>query len=128
MDRVMAKVRIGATAALMVLASVACTHSVSVMLTPKKMVVLMYAEGHMAQKCAIQPNSPKFQKLNQLLQQNQGGWHVRIGSYVPTILVVGADVTLNFMGSSMVMNYNGHEYARSISPDAYGFLDCKAAL
>jgi hypothetical protein len=128
MDRVMGKARIGATAALTMLASVACTHSVSVTLVPKKMVVLMYSAGHMSQKCAIQPNSPKFQKLSQLMQQSQSGWHMRIGSYVPTILVVGADVTLNFMGSSMVMNYNGQEYARSISPDAYGFLDCKATL
>lgn len=113
-------------AALVLLAAVGCTHSVSVSLVPKKMVVLMYAQGKVAQRCAIAPVSPKFQKLNVLLQQNQGGWHMRIGSYVPTMLVVGADVTLNFMGSSMVMNYDGHEYSRSISPDAYAFLSCKA--
>jgi hypothetical protein len=114
-----------AWAAALLLGSAGCTHSVSVVLPPQKLVVMIYDQGHVAQRCAIQPDSAKFRKLNQLLEQNSPGWHARLSTYVPTLLVMGADISLNFMGDSVVMNYKGHEYAHSIATDSYGFLGCK---
>jgi hypothetical protein len=113
-------------AATLILASAGCSHSVAIALPPQKLVVLVYDQGHVAQRCAIRPGTDKFQKLSRLLAQSSDGWHHRLSSYVPTLLVMGADISLNFRDDSVVMNYKGGEYARSISKDSYGFLSCKA--
>ncbi|HTY94880.1 MAG TPA: hypothetical protein VMC02_13380 [Steroidobacteraceae bacterium] len=102
-----------------------CSRSISVQLPAQKLVVLVYADGKVAERCSIAPGSEKFRKLADLVQQGTARWHSRIGAYVPSLLVVGADITLNFRSDSVDLTYSGGDYIRSISPDAYAFLRCK---
>jgi hypothetical protein len=111
--------------ALLLIATSACTHSITVTLPPQTATVMAYANGKVVQRCAIRSGSEKFQKLNQLLQQHSGGWHKRYTNYQPSILVVDGDVSLYFMDGSVVVNYSGGEFSRNLAADTYEFLNCK---
>jgi hypothetical protein len=110
--------------ALLLIATSACTRSISVVLPPKTATVMGYADGKVTQRCAIRPDSEKFHKLRELLEQNSGGWHKRYTNYQPSIMVVDGDVSLYFMDGSVVLNYSGGEFSRGLSADAYQFLNC----
>jgi hypothetical protein len=112
--------------ALLFVVLAACTRSITVALPPQTATVMAYSDGKVVQRCGFRPDSEKFQKLSQLLQQNSGGWHKRYTNYQPSILVVDGDVSLYFMDDSVVLNYSGGEFSRGISSDAYQFLNCKA--
>jgi hypothetical protein len=114
-----------AAGALMLVALGACTRSISVALPSQSVTVMAYADGKVVERCGFRPGSDKFQKLNQLLQQNSGGWRKRHSNYQPEFLVVDGDVSLYFMSDSVVINYSAGEFSRGLSPDAYHFLDCK---
>ena len=62
-----------AAVALMLAVLVACTRSLSVALPSQTVTVMTYADGKVVERCGFRPGSQKFQKLNQLLQQNSGG-------------------------------------------------------
>ncbi|MEJ0006252.1 MAG: hypothetical protein WDM77_07670 [Steroidobacteraceae bacterium] len=112
--------------AVLLLAIAGCSRSISIVLPAHSLTVLVYSQGKVAQRCAIVPGSEKFKSLSQLMQQNAAGWHSRSANYVPSIVVIGPDVNLYFMDDSMVVNYSGGEYSRTISADAYKFLECKS--
>jgi hypothetical protein len=90
------------------------------------LTVETYSQGKADRRCSIAPASAKFGKLKDFLKQNAQGWHSRSADYQPSLVVIGSDINLYFMGDSVVMNYSGGEYSRSVSPDSYAFLDCKA--
>jgi len=110
---------------LVVLVAVGCTRSIAVVLPPQTLTVMVYAQGKVAQHCQVPPDSDQFRKLGELLRQSPDGWHKGFGSYAPTVLVEGPEVSLNFSGDTVVMNAAGAEYARSVAPDAYAFLVCR---
>jgi hypothetical protein len=60
------------------------------------------------------------------MKQSAQGWHSRSSDYKPELVVIGTDINLYFMGDTVVMNYSGGEYSRTVSADSYAFLDCKA--
>lgn len=109
------------------LAVTACTRSMSVSLPPQSLTVLVYAQGKVSQHCKIAPDSDKFRKLSELLRQNAAGWHKSLMHYDPLILVEGAEVSINVMDDSVVMNKGDGDYAHAIPAGSFAFLGCKAS-
>jgi hypothetical protein len=117
----------GVTAAVgVLLAAAGCTRTISVDLTPQMLTVVTYSQGKADRHCSIAPDSAKFRKLSEFMKQSAQGWHSRSSDYKPELVVIGTNINLYFMGDSVVMNYSGGEYSRTVSPDSYAFLDCKA--
>jgi hypothetical protein len=108
------------------LAGAGCSHTISINLTPQTLTVVTYSQGKADRRCSIAPDSAKFRKLSEFMKQSAQGWHSRSSDYTPSLVVIGTDINLYFMGDSVVMNYSGGEYSRTVSPDSYAFLDCKA--
>jgi hypothetical protein len=125
--RMRAMGRYGMTVAVWVLlAAAGCARTISVNLTPQILTVVTYSQGKADRRCSIAPDSAKFHKLSEFMKQSAQGWHSRSSDYKPELVVIGSDINLYFMGDSVVMNYSGGEYSRTVSPDSYAFLDCKA--
>jgi hypothetical protein len=118
--------RFGWAAVWVLVGAAGCTRSISVNLAPQMLTVVTYSQGKADRRCSIAPDSAKFRKLNDFMKQNAQGWHSRSADYKPELVVIGSDINLYFMGDSVVMNYSGGEYSRTVSPDSYAFLDCKA--
>jgi hypothetical protein len=108
------------------LAAAGCSRTISVNLTPQTLTVVTYSQGKADRRCSIAPGSAKFRKLSDFLKQSAEGWHSRSSDYKPSLVVIGSDINLYFMEDSVVMNYSSGEYSRTVSPDSYAFLDCKA--
>jgi hypothetical protein len=115
-----------ASMALALLVLSACTRSITIQLPQQVVTVMAYSQGKVIQRCGFRPDTEKFRKLSQLLQQHSGGWHKRYTNYEPAFLVVDGDVSLYFMDGSMVLNYSEGEFSRGVSSDDYEFLNCKA--
>ena len=104
----------------------ACTRSLSITLPEQFVTVMGYSQGKVVQRCGIRPGTDKFKRLSQLLATHASGWHKRYTSYDPTFLVVDGDISLYFMGGSMVLSDAEGEFSRGIAEQDYQFLGCKA--
>jgi hypothetical protein len=118
--------RKSASIALLFVLLTACTRSITITLPQQPVTVMGYTDGKVTQRCGFRPDSDKFRKLAQLLEQHSGGWHKRYTNYQPMLLVVDGEVSLYFMSGSMVVNYSEGEFSRGVSDDDYQFLNCKA--
>lgn len=103
-----------------------CSRSISIEIPSQTLTVETFAQGKAVQRCSVAPGSEKFRKLSQLMQQSVAGWHSRRADYVPSVVVIAGDINLYFMGDSVVVDYSGGEYSRSLAADSYAFLNCKA--
>lgn len=109
---------------LVLLLAAGCSRSISVELPAQALTVVVYSHGQASQRCAIAPASDKFRKLADFMKANAAGWRKRSADYTPSLVVIGSDINMYFMDDLMVMNYNGGEYSRNVTPDSYAFLDC----
>jgi len=112
------------SAILVLLLVTGCSRSISVELPSQALTVVVYSHGKASQRCVIAPASDKFHNLSDFLKANAAGWHKRSGDYTPSLVVIGPDINLYFMDDLLVMNYNGGEYSRNVTPDSYAFLSC----
>lgn len=103
-----------------------CSRSISVELPAQALTVVMYSQGKASQRCMLAPNSDKFHKLSDFMKQNASGWHKRTADYMPSLVVIGTQISLYFMDDLLVINYSGGEYSRNVAPDSYAFLSCGA--
>ena len=117
------------TLALMLIALLvsACSRKIVVRFPPQQLTVMIYENGKVAQHCKLQPDSDKFKQLASLMgQQDTEGWQKNTGTSPPTALVEGSEISLNFSGSSVILNDAKGQYVHPISADAYAFLRCRA--
>jgi hypothetical protein len=119
-----ANMRMVCSAILVLLLATGCSRSISVELPAQALTVVMYSQGKANQRCVIAPTADKFHKLADFMKANAAGWHKQSGDYTPALVVIGPDINMYFMNDLMVMNYNGGEYSRTVSPDSYSFLGC----
>lgn len=86
--------------------------------------VQVYGAGRPNAQCQIISGSKEQDKLAAWLAQNKEGWKATLATYVPGVLVSGNDFSINFLGSSVILNYESGQYAHSIEPKQYEFLLC----
>jgi hypothetical protein len=111
---------------LLLLFTAGCSRSITLQIPSQTLTVETFSQGKAVQRCSVAPGSEKFRKLSQLMQQSVAGWRSRSADYVPSIVVIAGDISLYFMGDSVVVSYSGGEYSRSIAAGSYAFLNCKA--
>ena len=76
-------------------------------------------------ECVIAPDSEIHRKLSNWLLQNTDGWKSTPASYMPGLIVKGADFSLNYLDELVILNYEGGQYSHKVQSNEYQFLGCE---
>lgn len=78
----------------------------------------------------IPKGSQLYNEFRDWLIKNEEGWTTSPASYVPAIEIKGKKFSINFLGTSAILNFqdsNGsyHQYVKDAKPEEYQFLKKK---
>jgi hypothetical protein len=84
--------------------------------------VYVYEEGRPVHEYKIVKGDERYQKLIQWAKENGSGWQMTPATYVPGVLVSGGELSVNFLGSSAILNGPDGQFAKDVTPADYAFL------
>jgi hypothetical protein len=82
----------------------------------------VYSGGGPLVEKELAPSSKENQQLALWLAANTKGWSSTPASYVPGVYVTGKEFSINFLKTSVIINYAGGQYAKPVDPKEYEFL------
>ena len=103
-----------------------CTSSVDFSLPSDEALKLSIPSNQTS--CQINPGTPLHNSLAAWLAASRHGWKRNPATYVPRVVVAGRNFSMNFMESSVILNYTGGQFTHHIPAAQYAFLVCEARV
>jgi len=87
-----------------------------------ELTLQIYGTGKPLVKKKIAPDSEMYKELHRWVSENTTGWSHTPASYVPSYLVQGKTLSLNFQGTRVILNFEDGQYVKDVDPSEYDFL------
>jgi hypothetical protein len=92
---------------------------------PSETVVLSNSvAGRPDATCTIAASSDAHRRLAKWIFQNQAGWDATPVTYAPGVLVSGSNFSINFFGTSVILNIPEGQFAKTIAVSEYSYIHC----
>lgn len=92
------------------------------------LTLYVYGSGRPFEPQKIKVNSAIYKKLRDWVANNKTGWSHTPATYVPSVMVLGETFSLNFLDSSVILNYEGGQYIKQIDVSEYAFLNKQSEI
>lgn len=86
--------------------------------------LLVYSGSSPVQQCKLLPGDEKVSYINNWLSKNSKNWEPSLATYAPSVLILGEDISINFLHTSVILNYPGGQFTHEIALEDYEKLSC----
>ena len=88
----------------------------------KEPVLLKCKSGEMR---TLELSSPLHKSMVDWFYKNRRGWRESPASYVPGVMIIGKDFTINVLDEMIVVNSKSSQYVKIIASDSFYHKLCK---